>query len=42
MIKYPRVIVSVKRHEQLTKAAKKAKVTTAVYVEEVFKKAFKK
>jgi hypothetical protein len=42
MIKYPRVVVSVKRHEQLTRAAKKAKVNIATLVESVFVKAFKK
>lgn len=41
MIKFPRVIVSTKRHATLEKEAKKRKVPIAVVAEEKFLKADK-
>lgn len=41
MIKYPRVVVSAKRHASLTKEAKSKKVSIAELVEQKFVKAGK-
>lgn len=40
--KYPRIMVSPKRHSALAKAAKAAKMTLVDYAESVFKAADKK
>ena len=42
MIKFPRVVVSAKRHAALTKEANKRKLPIAVVAEEKFIKADKK